>query len=57
MKQHLNWKNEEEGSITFLEDDEAVFTADVFLTGEEEAEFRIQDVVFLEKNAENGKNE
>ena len=55
MKQHLNWKNEEEGSITFLEDDEAVFTADVFLTGEEEAEFRIQDIVFLEKNAENGK--
>lgn len=49
MEHKLEWLNEEEGSITFFEADRAFLKACFFVTGEEEAEFRIQDVV-LEGN-------
>ncbi len=50
MKYRLEWLSEDEGSITFLEGGEPFMTLKVFLVGEEEAELRIQDVVFLEND-------
>ncbi|MBP3577971.1 MAG: GNAT family N-acetyltransferase [Lachnospiraceae bacterium] len=55
MKYRLEWLSEDEGSITFLEGGEPFMTLKVFLVGEEEAELRIQDVVFL-KNDNRNKN-
>lgn len=49
MEHNLNWLNEEEGTITCSERNGTVFTAQFYVTGEEEAEFRLQDVVLPEK--------
>lgn len=53
MEAKLEWQNEEEGSITFLEAGVPWLTLQVFLTGEEEAELKLQDVVFLQEKTEN----
>ena len=55
MKYRLEWLSEDEGSITFLDGGEPFMTVQVFPVGEEEAELRIQDVVFL-KNDNKNKN-
>ena len=52
MEAKLEWLTEEEGQIVVFENQKNVLTAEFFVTGEEEAEFRIQDVVFEEKTAE-----
>lgn len=49
MKYKLNWQNEEEGSIFFEEAGSPFLTVQFFVTGEEEAEFRLQDIVLLEQ--------
>jgi len=46
MEKKAEWLSEEEGRITFYEGNRVFLTMQVFFTGEEEAEFRIQDVVF-----------
>lgn len=48
MKHKLEWLSKEEGCVTFFDDDNVFLKEQVFLTGEEEAEFRIQDIVFPE---------
>lgn len=48
MEAKLEWHNEEEGSIIFSEAGTPRLTMQVFVTGEEEAELRIQDIVFPE---------
>ncbi len=48
MEYKAEWQTEEEGSITFYEEGKVFLKAVVFITGEEEAEFRIQDVVLPE---------
>ncbi len=53
MKHTLEWLSAEEGRITFFEKDAPVFIAEVFLTGEESAEFKIQDIVFDDKSTKN----
>lgn len=53
MDYKLEWLSEEEGRIVFFEKDNPFLTAEFFLTGEEEAEFKIQDVVFGDKTTKN----
>ena len=53
----LKWTSEEEGIITISGKNNAVFTARVYVTGPEEAEFRIQDVVLLEELTVNDKKQ
>lgn len=53
MEHKLEWISEEEGRIAFYENEEPVLTAEVFITGEEAAEFKLQDVVFGEKTTKN----
>lgn len=53
MEHKLEWLSEEEGRITFFETAETFLAADFFLTGEEAAEFKIQDVVFEDKSTKN----
>ncbi|MBQ7864535.1 MAG: GNAT family N-acetyltransferase [Lachnospiraceae bacterium] len=53
MEHKLEWLSEEEGRIAFYENGEPVLTAEVFITGEEAAEFKIQDVVFDDKSTKN----
>lgn len=53
MEQKLEWLNEEEGRITFFENKKVFLVAGFFVTGEEAAEFRLQDVVFPEKQTKN----
>ena len=53
MKCKLEWLTTEEGQITACPEDMPGITARVFVTGEEEAEFQLQDVVLpddFEKN-------
>ncbi len=53
MKCKLEWLTTEEGQITAFLEDMPGITARVFITGEEEAEFQLQDVVLpddFEKN-------
>ena len=50
MEHKVEWLSEEEGRIIFLEKDNPFLTAEFFLTGEEEAEFKIQNIV-SEKDA------
>lgn len=50
MENKLEWLSEEEGRITFYENGECFLRAEVFRFSEEEAEIRVQDVVFLEKS-------
>ena len=45
MEHKLEWLSEEEGRIIFLEEDKTFLIAEFFLTGEEEAEFKIQEIV------------
>ena len=45
----LEWLNEEEGTITVSKKNIPLLTAQVYVTGPEEAEFRVQDVVFPEE--------
>lgn len=55
MEHKLEWKNEEEGRITFYDENAEFLAVDVFITGEEEAELRLQDVVAgqeIEKNTD-----
>ena len=49
----LEWQNEEEGTIRFLEEEVSAPTVRFFVTGEEEAEFRLQDIVFPEESEKN----
>ena len=49
MESRLEWLSEEEGRISFYDGKQLFLVVQVYVTGEEEAEFRIQDVVFLEK--------
>lgn len=53
MESKLEWLNEEEGTIRFLE--EACPVVQVYVTGGEEAEFRLQDIVFPKDLTENEK--
>lgn len=53
MNVKLEWQSEDEGRIFVLENKRKIFEAEVFVTGEEEAELRILDVVFLQKTEEN----
>lgn len=53
MESKLEWLSEDEGRITFYEDGERFLAAQVYRFGREEAEIRLQDVVFLEKYAKN----
>lgn len=48
MESRLEWLSEEEGCICFFEKDAPFLTVKVFVTGEEEAELQIQDVVVPE---------
>ena len=50
MEHKLEWLSEEEGRVAFFEGDTPFFAAEIFLTGEEEAEIKIQDIVFDEKS-------
>ena len=50
MEHKVEWLSEEEGRIIFLEKDNPFLTAEFFLTGEEEAEFKIQNIM-SEKDA------
>lgn len=54
MESKLEWLSEEEGRITFCENGDAFLEVQVYRFGEEEAEVRLQDVVFFEKHAKNG---
>ncbi|MBP3568654.1 MAG: GNAT family N-acetyltransferase [Lachnospiraceae bacterium] len=54
MESKVEWLTEEEGTITFSENKTRWLTVQFFVTGEEEAEFRIQDVVFSGVWEENG---
>jgi len=54
MESKQEWLSEEEGCITFYDENGRFLTAQVFITGEEEAEFRLQDVVFPEIKTKNG---
>ena len=49
MEYKLEWLSEEEGRIIFLEEEKPFLTAEFFLTGEEEAEFKIHDMALKEK--------
>ena len=51
MEKKLEWLSEEEGRITFFEKGECFLRAEVFRLSDEEAEIRIQDVVFPEKHS------
>ena len=53
MDYKLEWLSEEEGRITFFEKKAPFFMIDFFLTGENEAEFKIQDIVFEGKTTKN----
>lgn len=55
MKADLEWLTEEEGTIIFSEHAMPWLTVQFFVTGEEEAEFRLQDVVFSEDWTKNDK--
>lgn len=55
MEHQLSWANEEEGTITFFEGENFFLTVQFFATGEEETEFKLQDIVFPEDYAENDK--
>lgn len=55
MKHRLEWLSEEEGCIVFTDQEGPFMTMQVFPVGEEEAELRIQDIVFL-KNDNKNKN-
>ena len=46
MKNRVEWLSEEEGRIFFYEKEMPFLTMEIFLTGEEEAELKIQDMVF-----------
>ncbi len=52
MDYKLEWLTEQEGRIVFSEEGMPFLTAQFFITGEEEAEFRLQDIVFLEKTTD-----
>ena len=54
MEHKLEWLSGEEGCILFYENDALFLSAEIFVTGEEEAEFRIQDIVSEEKMTKNG---
>ena len=45
MEHKLEWLSEEEGRIAFFENSSPFLTVEFFLTGEDEAEFKIQDIV------------
>ncbi len=49
MDYKLEWLTEQEGRIVFFEEENTFLAAQFFITGEEEAEFRLQDIVFLEE--------
>ncbi len=51
MESRLEWLSEEEGQISFYDEKKLFLTVQVFVTGEEEAEFRLQDIVFPENKA------
>ena len=46
MESRQEWLSKEEGRITFYDENGQFLTAQVFITGDEEAEFRLQDIVF-----------
>lgn len=51
MESKLEWLSEEEGRIAFYENGAPFLQAKVYRFGDEEAEIRLQDIVFLEKHA------
>ena len=53
MKNRLEWLSEDEGRIVFTNQEKPFMTVQVFPVGEEEAELRIQDVVYPENDNEN----
>lgn len=55
MKNRVEWLSEEEGRIFFYEKEMPFLTMEIFLTGEEEAELKIQDMVFESGWEENDK--
>ena len=54
MEQKLEWLSEEEGRITFFDKETPFLKVEFFLTGKDEAEIKIQDVVFDDKTTKNG---
>ena len=48
MEHQLEWLNEEEGILSFFEGRTIFCTVNFYVTGEGEAEFRLQDVVYPE---------
>lgn len=55
MKHNLEWLTGEEGRIVFFEKNVPFLTACFYITGEEEAEFKLQDIVLAELLSENSK--
>ena len=53
MESRLEWLSEEEGCISYYDEEKLFLTARVYVTGENEAEFCLQDIVFPEKEAKN----
>lgn len=49
MERKLEWLSDEEGRIIFFEEDKPFLTAEFFLTGEDEAEFKVQNVMSEEE--------
>lgn len=53
MEHTLEWLSEEEGKIVFFENGTPFLMVGIFLTGEDEAEIKLQDVVLDDKSTKN----
>ena len=53
MENRIEWLSEEEGQVSFFDEKGPFLKSQIFITGEEEAEFRLQDVVFLADSTKN----
>lgn len=49
MEHKLEWLTDEEGRLVFSEENVPFLTMKVFITGEQEAEFQLQDIVCAQK--------
>lgn len=54
MEHKLEWLSGEEGLISFFKEGTPFLKTEIFVTGEEEAEIRILDIVFDDKTTKNG---
>lgn len=53
MKYKLEWQNEEEGILTCFDGEDFCFVVNCYVTGPEDAELQIQDIVSGQKNEKN----